>query len=67
MKIIQRNSNQVTCDNCNSVLEWESTDLRWTHTEPDYYYVTCPCCGSAIWIKQNERLNRLWKLNGGRI
>lgn len=60
MKIIKEHNNQVICNCCKAVLEWEDTDLRWTHTEPDYYYVKCPCCESSIWLKTNKRLEAIY-------
>ena len=60
MKIIKDPNNQIICQYCHAILEWEENDLRWTHSEPDYYYVKCPCCGASIWMKKNGKLNEIY-------
>ena len=41
MKIINENNRQVRCDECRTLLEYDSSDIYKG-------YITCPCCGSDI-------------------
>lgn len=66
MKILDLPPNRmdtVVCHNCGAKLQYSGEDLRWTHTECEYYYVVCPCCHSNIFIKGNEILDRLYHMN----
>ena len=60
MKIIKEHNNQVICNCCHAILEWEPSDLRWTHSEPNYYFIKCPCCGASIWFKETTRLTEMY-------
>lgn len=56
MKIIENNhqkpSWKVVCDNCNSVLEYEKSDVISEETYFFYlHYIKCPCCGAGIDVK----------------
>ena len=61
MKVIKEiPKNYLTCTKCGSYLEWEPKDLRWTHTEPDEYYVKCPVCGEILFIKSTPELDEMY-------
>ena len=59
MKVIANgNTNQVECEKCHAKLEFDKYDLRWTHTEEDYYYIECPICHEMIWLKSTKELDQ---------
>lgn len=61
MKVIANgNTNQVECEKCHAKLEFDKYDLRWTHTEEDYYYVECPICHEMIWLKSTKELDQMY-------
>ena len=43
MKIIKENNRQVRCDDCRTLLEYDSSDIY-------NGYITCPCCGYGIFV-----------------
>ena len=61
MKILEFGKNEVKCDHCGAKLQYTANDIRWSHTEPTYYYVVCPVCHTVIWLEATEELNNMWK------
>lgn len=58
MEIIQKGTpHEITCNECQSILKWSVADLNFTQTEPGYYYMICPVCGSPIWVKRTKELD----------
>lgn len=54
MKILENNFNEVktwkiVCPSCNSVLEYEKSDVI-IHESHFFYlhYIKCPCCGKSV-------------------
>ncbi len=39
---------EVVCKYCNSVIEYEKTELRWISDHPPYYGLDCPACNKHI-------------------
>lgn len=57
MIILERGKhNEITCE-CGTKLRYEPNDLKWTHNEPDCYYVTCPVCGRNHFIDSTPELD----------
>ena len=55
MKVVEnnfKNSVEVECDNCNSVLEIEHADLKeeLIDEKPILNHVICECCGEKIYV-----------------
>lgn len=57
MKIIRYCNNQVTCGQCESILEYSRDDLI---KDGDKYYITCPVCGETIYLGSGEKLDDLF-------
>lgn len=58
MEILTRGKpDEITCENCKSLLKWSPSDLQWTHNEPDYFYLVCPVCGAYMWIERTQELD----------
>ena len=59
MKIISTHENRFTCGQCETVAEYENSDIKYKSLPPGYdeyenidvFYVCCPTCGSQIKIK----------------
>jgi DNA-directed RNA polymerase subunit RPC12/RpoP len=54
MKIIQNNytltgHERYICEDCNSVFEFEDTDIHFSDFKGEEY-VTCPCCGHVCFL-----------------
>lgn len=60
VKILDQKHRQITCPHCNIQLEWSDRDIRWTHNEPDYYFITCPVCGKTVWLEKNQWTEEAW-------
>lgn len=61
MNIIKKgNPNSVICNHCNSTLEYNKFDLRWSHTEQDDYYIVCPVCKEIVWLTGTPRLHQMY-------
>ena len=62
MEIIKRGriDNFARCEKCGTEMRYNANDLRWTHTEEDYYYVTCPVCGKTVWIERTPETDAMW-------
>lgn len=64
MKILRRGSNKkIECDDCHSLLEFDAYDLKWSHTEPNMYYIICPVCHRTIWLQATMELDEMYKDN----
>ncbi len=56
MKVIENNhkdaSWKIVCDECNSVLEYEKSDVIIKESHFFYlHYIKCPCCGASVDVK----------------
>jgi RNase P subunit RPR2 len=38
------------CEYCNSVIEYDNSDLRLALGAPNEIYITCPVCGKPITV-----------------
>ena len=62
MKIIKEGKKtvatmEVTCRNCEAVLEVQNTDLKYladTIHDKTYYKYTCPCCNRINFLTRKE-------------
>ena len=69
MKIIKRGriEHYTRCEYCGTEMIFDANDLQWTHTEPEYYFVTCPVCGMRVWMKSTPELDALWRSIHGNV
>lgn len=53
---------KVTCNNCESLLEAEASDLKKVggQRDGDYAYCTCPVCKVMIWIARSQIPKGIW-------
>lgn len=50
MEVLKSNmKRRIVCDECNSLLEYDNTDVY--HTKNNYHYLLCPICNNVIIVK----------------
>ena len=50
VKVIEYGKKRVRCDNCESILQYEKSDVRMTQRGMNEWQgeITCPVCGKKI-------------------
>lgn len=58
MKIIKEDNKQIRCDDCRTLLEYDSSDVHQG-------YITCPWCGYGIYVGNFISFPKDYRLNNG--
>ena len=50
IKVLKEGQNRyiAICPNCESIMEFDETDIRYGQIECPYIHILCPVCGKAL-------------------